>query len=329
MTTKKEMIPFINTAKGVCIMLVVILHLDIDLGFHPVDALRMPLYFVLCGLFFKDYGGIRNLILHKTNKLLIPFLFFNLVPIIVYYGMKLVWGEMDQFRGWDLITIVTAPGFMIGPIWFLICLFWMNIIFFATQQLPRHWMRLAAVMACGLGGYALGEYDIYLPLHIAPAFTCLPFFYLGAALKKSPLLYPGKFDKWLLPVAALLIAISYMMPPTQSAFVFNRFDSNIVTMYLSGACIVLGFLLLCKKIGKVPVITWFGRYSIVVLCFHTVVMQLLEKIISTLFPSVEVNAWIYFVMTMAICAGLIPICRKYLPYVTAQKPLIKLPVRSA
>ena len=47
-------IEFIDLAKGICILLVVLLHFN-DRWFNlpNLTALRMPLYFTLSGLFFK------------------------------------------------------------------------------------------------------------------------------------------------------------------------------------------------------------------------------------------------------------------------------------
>ncbi len=70
---------FIDLAKGICILLVIGLHT----GAMPdslawLGMIRMPLYFVLSGLFFKDYGNFRGSGVRKVNKLLIPFVFFTL-----------------------------------------------------------------------------------------------------------------------------------------------------------------------------------------------------------------------------------------------------------
>ncbi len=55
--TKKTRIEFIDLAKGVCILLVVIVHVipELDTPLEFLACLRMPLYFCLSGLFFKDY----------------------------------------------------------------------------------------------------------------------------------------------------------------------------------------------------------------------------------------------------------------------------------
>lgn len=91
-TLEKKRIEFLDLAKGICILLVVWLHVDVD---TPRDiylsAIRMPLFFFLSGMFFKEYDGFLTFLKKKTNKLLIPFVFFYLttsvlIPIILCHN---------------------------------------------------------------------------------------------------------------------------------------------------------------------------------------------------------------------------------------------------
>lgn len=49
---KSERIEFIDLVKGVCILFIVVVHVGIILDIPKIDAMRVPLYFVLSGLFF-------------------------------------------------------------------------------------------------------------------------------------------------------------------------------------------------------------------------------------------------------------------------------------
>ena len=74
----KERIQYIDLAKGICILLVVVDHISnegyFSAGDYPLneifEQMRMPLYFILSGLFFKDYtGGIKEFLLRKVIPL--------------------------------------------------------------------------------------------------------------------------------------------------------------------------------------------------------------------------------------------------------------------
>lgn len=82
----KKRIQYIDLAKGFCIILVVAYHVNkafhfkqFPLFWDTLSVFRMPLYFFLSGLFFKEYEGFFGFSLRKVNKLLIPFFFFHIV----------------------------------------------------------------------------------------------------------------------------------------------------------------------------------------------------------------------------------------------------------
>ena len=85
MEIKKNRIEFVDLAKGVCILLVVLGHVGINLTTIGLENLRMPLYFMLSGLFFKNYGGGKYFFIKKVNKILIPFIFFYLLGYLIFY----------------------------------------------------------------------------------------------------------------------------------------------------------------------------------------------------------------------------------------------------
>lgn len=67
MSAQKKRIEFIDLAKGVCILIVVLGHCGVDFSIPGFEMMRMPLYFILSGLFFKDYGGLLELTLKKLS----------------------------------------------------------------------------------------------------------------------------------------------------------------------------------------------------------------------------------------------------------------------
>ena len=85
-------IDFIDLTKGLCIMLVVMMHVGgafDGLADGPVlSSFTMPLYFFVSGLFFKSYEGFAGFLLRKVDKLLVPFLVFYLGSFLLMYGIS-------------------------------------------------------------------------------------------------------------------------------------------------------------------------------------------------------------------------------------------------
>ena len=160
-----QRIQFIDLAKGLCITLVVLYHINtrIDLNltiFSYLSTFRMPLYFLLSGLFFKEYENFFCFLKRKTNKLLIPFLFFYLItsflmPNILYqFGFTVAKTESLGISG--LWAFLTKEQFSNGPIWFLWCLFELNILFYCifllSKQFGKYFVGILVLLSILLGG---------------------------------------------------------------------------------------------------------------------------------------------------------------------------------
>ena len=86
---KKQRIVWIDTAKGICIILLVLYHslihthADFLLSNTNLEIFFMPLYFALSGIFFKTYSSFSNFVIRKINKLNVPFFFFFILEKII------------------------------------------------------------------------------------------------------------------------------------------------------------------------------------------------------------------------------------------------------
>ena len=120
---------FVDLAKGICIMLVVWHHVVSTWGLETyplkeaVSSFRMPLYFFLSGLFFKEYAGFFDFCKRKINKLLIPFAFFFVTlscifPFVLHYLLTFNSGlNIDpdpRISEWLKLAIGLPIGFGLG-----------------------------------------------------------------------------------------------------------------------------------------------------------------------------------------------------------------------
>ena len=162
MATSKKRIEWIDLAKGICIFLVVFRHVSVALDIdYPLQtqfaSFRMPLYFILSGLFFKQYEGFAGFLKRKTNKLLIPFLFFLITTSVIPFAVINHESSLKLF-----FTDMNGPVYNFA-IWFLLCLFEINILFYliqltAARLVPEHQTAAVLVLCLLLGccGLALG-----------------------------------------------------------------------------------------------------------------------------------------------------------------------------
>lgn len=322
----KKRIKWIDLAKGICIVLVVLSHTsnvtEVNYPFaFKAMAFRMPLYFILSGLFFKQYEGFVGFIKRKTNKLLIPFLFFfiftGVFPILLFYH-----GSFSD-------AIETHPIAFNGPLWFLLCLFFVNILFYSIQALARTqksrsrvFLILTISLICGYIGLFLGWKHIRVPLYIDSALSAMPFFAFGWWLNRKTnfLSSPFRTKDLLIAVAFLIIM---WITATPSEWYLNKFVSKkaFILLYLSGISGTMFILYISKAIGFLPFVSYWGRYSIIILCIHRPILRIVNYF-SIFEGAVELIT--VFVITLLICHLLIPVFRRFLPHVTAQKDVIKI-----
>ena len=342
-TVVKPRYGFVDLAKGICIMLVVWHHVASTWGLESyplkeaVSSFRMPLYFFLSGLFFKEYAGFFDFCLRKVNKLLVPFLFFY-VTLSCVFPFILYWAHLRGNPGADVwYSFFWKQTFPNNPVCFILSLFWTNFLFYgmqaATKKLPpRYATKTLAVVSLALGvfGIALGRYGVKFPLFWMTSLSAMPYFCAGhLAFRYSKLLAPNRFDRWNVPVAlfgfALVVALSWSAVPDSIGYVDNHFWRPVWDVYVCGLAGTLSVLLLSKALGRVPFVSFLGRYSIMVLVTHGWVQWGLVKALRenhVHWPQ-PVSLAFVFVVTLLLYLAIIPFMRKFLPHVTAQMDLIK------
>lgn len=270
-----QRIDFIDLAKGICIFLVVSGHCGIPIDIPGLVIVRMPLYFILSGLFFKTYGGIKHLFIKKLNKILIPFLFFYILGNIAFYAIKLFAPQLLVTGARGIFDVFDNRQFFNGPIWFLLCLFWCNIYFCLISQIVKKdvW-RVTIICICGIIGWLLGRCEIFIPMFLDVALTALPLFAFGYYLKNSNILYKNRKDKFNILIALAFWAISYIL--TKNTHSRLSLHYNIVegwSTYIISIASVISILFICKIIKRLPFISYCGRYSIVLLCVHHMIYR--------------------------------------------------------
>lgn len=154
----------------------------------------------------------------------------------------------------------------------------------------------------------------------------LPYFYIGYILNKTTILYPNKYDKFNLIFAfgSYLIAfcITEFFDEPHVSFHYNKMYGNVILNYVGSFTCVIAILFICKTIKHLPIISYCGRYSIVLLCLHHMIYRPVTLGVNKLGFTDQHSAWLTALITIGICMGLIPLCKKNIPWFVAQKDLI-------
>lgn len=328
----KQRIAYIDFMKCLCIMLIVMYHIDHEffnyLAPHLNDALqafRLPMYYFISGIFFKLYDGYGDFTRRKVNNILVPFVFF----VVFAFGVRCLEAAVRHLLGAEAIELgfhqLVEPFYLrywpnTTPLWFLLSLFWVNVIFYALQRFIRPlWGLLMATAGISVAGYWLGIRHVELPLMLDTSLVALPYFVLGWLAKRVGALQPSRLDRWGI-VALLLVAL-----PIYWLSDFMNLHFQVLPaywkLYLLPFVAILAFFWACKPLPHIPVLCHFGRYSLIILGTHPLIMQPLRFLLLRQGMESGVTLTLtVFVLTMLLEWPLIWLLKTYAPRFTAQKP---------
>ncbi|MDL2213233.1 acyltransferase [Bacteroides sp. OttesenSCG-928-N06] len=327
-------IEFVDLTKGICIILVVMSHVggpfeEMD-KYNIISSFRMPLYFFISGIFFKSYEGLWGFFLRKLNKLIIPFIFFYLGAFLVKYAVaKLIPNAFQDPVEWTDLLVVFHRHDLIGfnpPIWFLLALFNCSILFYIVHKLRNKNLKLMFLVGILIGvlGFVLGKLRIELPLYIDVAMTALPFYLGGFWIRRyNFFLYPHRFDK-LIPIFIAVAVILMFFIATKPGMRTNSYEGNILQFYAAGFAGIFVIMLIGKRFKKAPVISYLGRYSVITLGVHALILNVGGKMLGKFIH----NEWAFSIILLLVTlvASLIatPIFLKIIPQFVAQKDFFSI-----
>lgn len=277
----KLRIEWIDVAKAIAIILVIVGH---SVAFGGVTrnlifSFHMPLFFILAGYTKRtvsDLAGFKKVFIHSFKRLIVPLLFIEVFALIYQfaansdhsltqvfhyakiYGERLLWAS----------GVVHNGHLALGMPWFIISLFWGNLIFYVvTYCFKKIYWQLAAFIALAGLGIILGKNDIWLIQNFDVTCVCALFIYFGWLYKKYEFSY-SKYEKYIL-LFALAFAVFYCLRGSNIELA-NRVYSvgKIVNAVLNSYIVII----ICKQIVEmkkdISLLLFIGYGSLVVFYVH-------------------------------------------------------------
>lgn len=310
---KRTRIEWIDTAKGLGILLVMLGHLEIDALEEWIYSFHMPMFFFLSGYVFKAESDFFTFLKKKCRTILIPYFFMGFL-IILYetiidlidktYTFKGLLEKLHtlliQIRGWDL--------------WFLASLFWLNIIFFILIKLCRNaYIALAVTILFSYGGfYYYSQKGTGLFWNIDVCFFSLFFFALGYLLKSKFSVQIMHFLKskthtleafilcWVINI--ICHRISYTLSSQMLEMYMGTYGIPVLS-YTAAVAGTFGVIIFANKLHN-HIIRYIGKNSLIYFALHQgIMMPLINRLLATtkLYPFDHLPFPLYI---LCICAEL-------------------------
>lgn len=283
-----ERIDWIDLAKGLAIILVIISHTVGGILRGMIFSFHMPLFFMLSSITYRCSNNEEQFV-RKTEKafkhLMFPaIIMFCLNVIICFFKNQISLADMTSVKIFvkeSILTAVFASGvdvkvldssiYAIGIPWFLVVLFIGRTLFdYINLRLKYNKMVITCIILSVIG-VLFGKIQ-WLPLSFDIVLAVLPFFVLGNQAKKNNfeknaiLKFIISFVVWI-----LLFVLTYRITSTYLELACRRYTLYPICYIIAvcGSIMVSEFsVLLCrlKSISK-PLI-YLGKNSLYMLCIH-------------------------------------------------------------
>ncbi len=331
-------ITYIDLAKGICISIVMLFHIrgiaSYELPFGPVlfYSFMLPPFFFIAGVFFKANIGFKEFLIKKTNVLLIPFVFFYLTTSVLIPNLlhNILGMHFETVIGWPSLWAFIWPGeFPNIPLWFLWCLFVMEVLFFIFNSIIRHVsskhtkaLLLLLCLSFAIIGHGLEDYLSTDFACIIKALQNLPFLCLGYITSK----FSTNLQKilrrkqlFLFLITSLAVAsLPMLIQPLSSIMAGSIF---YCLCGLAGSYFIIS---LSALINYLPLFNYLGHYSIIIVLTHGLIVRTGYPLFTRFSSCLGGYGFIFLfwgIMALSYLA-IIPLLRVTMPHVTAQKPIL-------
>lgn len=182
---QKIRIEYIDFLKGYLLFCICLSHFGyLPLIFKylivPTGSIYVPTFFLLSGVLNKrnNHFNFKDFIISKSKSLLIPFIFLFFVFIFLDWNLYLKPFEtLIQFR--DALIYAEGPP-KASPLWFIIKLFEVNLIYYIILFFFKNtYIRAFVVFLCSILGYLLFIFNVKLPLGFEVILSSIFFFGFG------------------------------------------------------------------------------------------------------------------------------------------------------
>ena len=281
-----------------------------------ISSIYVPLFFVLSGYLSKpDTFSFRHEMLKKTKSLLLPFVVMYLISFLTSFALHLVGFEPKHVFVWgNLLNVVYSKTFFNGPLWFLLALFWAFLLFYASVLLCRRNIFASALLTLAVGclGFYLDRLGITLPLFMGPGLVACPLLMVGFLTRR----YVSKFieGRWLkvgFVLSGTLLFICFKCSMSMQNNVYSGSYTSFLLSTFGGTIAILCLSMLAERL--LGAVEYWGKYSLVVLCFHNFVLIPAGKVLALFVNVPTVWAIATFVVVYVAFLAIIPLVKRFCP----------------
>lgn len=270
-----------------------------------IYSFHMPMFFIIAGYFYKENCELLNKLKADFKRLIMPYIItsiaFLLYEILTntnfilckYIIIAIIWGTGESHTSaiWP-----TMPH--IGPIWFLLALFWCRFFFNLIHIYARR--PYMTVLIFAILATAADRYLINLPLGVFPGISAMTFYLIGHLIKKYKDIH-SRINKCIIVICAICWVLHIFYSKIDMCICYYKYYPIDILGTTFGAILVYTISKMFPMSYINILMTKLGQVSLIILCFHT----LENNIVHYESLSFAQNNWlIIFVIRAILCITL-------------------------
>ena len=308
---EKKRVHYIDIAKGLLIMLVVLHHIpqlvtSKSVAMQNVDNLSilyvpffMPAFFVLTGMCSNFSKPLVKFLRDKFCSILIPAFCLGFISMWI----NLICSGVTDIKEYCKLGFRTFIVYG-GGYWFLTALFISSIIYwFVKNKISSIAIRFLILILCLIVGIGVQCFGIPNYWHVAHALVLVVFLNVGELFRKYDLNLKIGSVAFLLYIGLLIFVLMFNINiPYITAHMNIKFFEIPLFMLLSilGSIFIVAF---SKLVGKNAIIEGLGKHSLVIYGLHISVLSAIMKVLAMYGADVGKiqTIGLIFIMALIIC----------------------------
>lgn len=283
METKR--LSWLDSLRGFGIILITLGHLGcFELLERYIYSFHVPLFFFISGyLYRRGTQPLKNYIKKKTMTIFVPFVSWTFLSTMVNVAL-----------GYNLRPLVekalTIDGKLTwnSPLWFLLVLYFVEILFTLLDRLNQRTYFKAIIMAVSLLVFLLiGDIRLVLKLNLVP--FAMVFYAMGNVMRRSIEnrgFFLKKWQKAPCALALLFAGIIFGSFLNVRVKYTHAIWGNYLYLFIAAFSSILFYYILFRnidKIGYCKALTYLGKNSMIIMCAQYWVFRACDIITKRLF----------------------------------------------
>lgn len=338
---EKARLNYIDITKGLGIFSVVLVHLTVSQSLLSQIVLSycVAMFFIVSGFLFSGKKEPRVFIASIIQKMLIPFIIYQIIDMVYTLVMYLIKnGSGSSIK--EVIKIIIKASYVTGsansngPLWFLITLIYVEVIFYFLLRLNKKYVLNAVAAVMFILGFFVKEKLLFRFGQIPSSFVL---FYMGFCSRGVIRKISESGIKWVYFICSLVMFGLLCRINGFTELAARNFGRIYPVYYVEVFSASIAILSLSMIIGKCRPVEFLGKNSLTIMCCHYEINRLLIPYLFRLAGKETMleNYLVEIILAVAVTAFMVPVCifvNRYIPVLTGKynyKFLNKLTERNA